>query len=399
VYGVIPARSPLGPLFVLVFVLWPVGPALAESAILDPVRDNTLYENPDGAFSNGAGDHLFAGANGRGERRRAVLAFDVGAAVPPGATITDVRLTLHMSRTITGEQTVAVHRARSAWGEGTSDAFGEEGSGDTSTPGDATWIHTYFETAFWMTAGGDFESAPSATLGVAGPGFYTWGSTPALVSDVQAWVDDPSSDFGWIVLGPEEPLSAKRFDSREIADPVLRPVLEIVYSVPGSVECDPSPKSWGYWHRQCIGLPPEAGGLRPGRAGRGPTIVPEPGFVEEILPCMDARLAELGLDTAACHAVGAAPAGDPCNRALRRLAASIANVCSGRLQDDCVVGPAAGPCTSETVGDRIDEAAEWIRSGRCREAVACVQAVGRGGGPTRATRRIDRQPRAHPTAP
>lgn len=391
--------SPLQLISVLTLVLAAGGTSLADTVTLAPVRDNTLYEDAAGSFSNGIGDHLFAGSTARRSVRRALLGFDIATQVPAGATVTGVSLTLHVSRTITGSQAVALHRGLSEWGEGTSDAFGEEGTGAASTPNDATWIHTFFNTEFWTTAGGDFAATPSATQNVEGPGFYTWTSTPELVADVQTWLDDPTTDFGWVVVGTEEPGAAKRFDSREIDDASLRPTLVITFTLPGTEECGPDPRPWGYWHRQCIAVSPEAGGLQPGRKGRGPKNVKEPAFVDDVMPCVDDRLDDLGFPVMTCEAIGAHPPSDACNRSLRQLSALIANVCADRLQASCSIDWTGGTCTAETVGERIEEAAALIRSGMCHQAATCIREVTHGGGPTPETRRIARQPRAHPTSP
>ena len=46
-----------------------------------------------------------------------------------------------------------------------------------------------------------------------------------MVADVQSWLDNPASNFGWLVLGDETAIAtAKRFDTRESASP---PVLTI----------------------------------------------------------------------------------------------------------------------------------------------------------------------------
>jgi hypothetical protein len=205
-------------------------------------RDNTLYEDGTGSLSNGAGWYLFAGQtidNGSlpaicgatGCLRRALLHFDVVSAVPSGATITQVTLTMNMNRTISGSQTVSMHRMNSDWGEGASNSGGQEGAGATAVSGDATWLHSFYDTQFWTSAGGDFVASPSASQAVSGNGTYSWGSTAGLVSDVQAWLDSPSTNFGWVVLGNEDtPGSAKRFDSRESPTASDRPALAIQYT-------------------------------------------------------------------------------------------------------------------------------------------------------------------------
>lgn len=212
--------------------------ARADSITLEPVKDNTLYEDPDGMLSNGMGSFFFAGRTNEGKIRRGVIAFDVAAHVPAGSTITSVTLTLHMSKTVVGPKTVSLHRVVNDWGEGESDAPGEEGGGAPEEPGDATWQHTFAPTDFWTNDGGDYSSTPSATQSVAAIGFYTWGSTPRMVLDVQNWLNNPAADFGWLVRGDEStPLTAKRFDSKDHFNAALHPMLTIVFTPP-AVVCD-----------------------------------------------------------------------------------------------------------------------------------------------------------------
>ena len=41
-----------------------------------------------------------------------------------------------------------------------------------------------------------------------------------MVADVQGWLDNPASNFGWLMLGDETAIvTAKRFDTRESASP------------------------------------------------------------------------------------------------------------------------------------------------------------------------------------
>ena len=86
----------------------------------------------------------------------------------------------------------------------------------------------------WGTAEGDYLSTPSALNTVDQPGFYGWTGT-GVMADVQAWLDAPVSNFGWILVGDESATaSAKRFDSRENLSPSLRPTLYLLYTVPAS---------------------------------------------------------------------------------------------------------------------------------------------------------------------
>jgi hypothetical protein len=119
------------------------------------------------------------------------------------------------------------------WGEGTSDPAGSEGGGAPATPGDATWLHRFFNTTLWTNQGGDFVATASATRSVSGVAFYTWGPTAAMRADVQGWLNTPASNFGWLLLGDEISLeSARGFDSKESLTVANRPVLNVTYTAP-----------------------------------------------------------------------------------------------------------------------------------------------------------------------
>jgi len=213
----------------------------ARAAIINimPSKDNTLYEfDPDeGDNSNGAGFHFFAGETVMSELRRGVLAFDIAGSIPPGSIITSVTLSMNMSRTHGDTaRTIELHKLLADWGEGTSIAPGEEGDGAPAMPNDATWRYRFFDTIFWAMQGGDFSATISASQSVGPLGQYTWNSAQ-MVADVQSWVDNAASNFGWLVLGDESALgSAKRFDTRESASP---PVLTIEYR---SAQSAPRPR-------------------------------------------------------------------------------------------------------------------------------------------------------------
>lgn len=209
----------------------------AQSEVkLSALKDNTLVQSTTGAFSNGSGAHFFVGRNNHGEVRRAVLAFEIAGNVPAGAVIQSAKLTLNMSKALPGAHDITLHRVLADWGEGASDAGGEEGGGANAAPNDATWIHTFFNTKLWANAGGDFNPVASATLVVNTAGSYNWGTNSALVADVQFWLDNPASNFGWLLRGNESSnASAKRFDSRQNPTLENRPVLHIVYAMPNRI--------------------------------------------------------------------------------------------------------------------------------------------------------------------
>jgi FlgD Ig-like domain len=223
--------------------------AHAASVTTGASRDNTLYAEFD-TLSNGAGQTFFAGRNGLGDARRALIRFDLTGLVPVGATVDSVVLQLRLSNTQPGSHPVSLHRALADWGEGTSDAAGGEGAGAPATPGDITWLQRFFGASQpWSTPGGDYAPAASATRPVGAVAFYAWRS-PAMSADVEFWRQNPSSNFGWLMLGDETVGAAgvaKRFESRQSTTAVNRPSLTIYYTqtstaagpLPGAVRLFP----------------------------------------------------------------------------------------------------------------------------------------------------------------
>ena len=216
---------------------WVAVSASADTVTLSASKDNTLYSES-GAESNGAGDYLFAGETKDGPIRRALVAFPI-ASIPAGSTIQSVSLSLYLSRTRTQNETVTLHRVLADWGEGTSNASGEEGGGAPATTGDATWTQRFYPSTPWASAGGDFIAAASASAVVgSSTQYYTW-SSAGLVADVQATVNGTTSHYGWIVRGNETTTRvAKRFNSRSNPDSTRRPQLVVTFTPPaGSGAC------------------------------------------------------------------------------------------------------------------------------------------------------------------
>jgi hypothetical protein len=217
-----------------------IGPGLAaiaraDTAILGPEKDNTLIETVDGSLSNGAGDGMYVGrlgADDGGTLRRGIIEFDVSA-VPAGSTVTSVTLTMTVvvSPPGSGSQPIGLYPVFIEWGEGTSSSSGE--SGAPSTPGDATWIHSFYDDQLWAHEGGDYCPLCASTTRVDEPGPYTWGPTEIMVADVQGWVDDPDTNHGWILVGNEDELQTfKKLASREAAQESDRPLLTIEFTPP-----------------------------------------------------------------------------------------------------------------------------------------------------------------------
>ena len=121
------------------------GQALSDTVTLTASRDATLYEDAEGDRANGSGQYLFVGRTGQPQTRRALIAFAIDASIPGDATITMATLALNLSKTPASARTATLHRVLADWGEGSSNAAGQEGDGTTAATGDATWLHTFYD--------------------------------------------------------------------------------------------------------------------------------------------------------------------------------------------------------------------------------------------------------------
>ena len=219
------------PLLALQTVLLVTAPGGSTRTVrIEASRDATLVEDPDGALADGTGPYVRAGRTSQmaQSRRRALLYFDVAAALPRNAKVESVTLNLHMSQTNAGPVEVAVHRVLAEWKEGPSFSMG--GIGTRSERGDVTWLHNSYAGSLWVKPGAEFIPHPSAERTVDRVGPYTWTSTDELEADVRLWSEAPHRNFGWVLVGDESSsTSVKRFDSRESDSPSLRPTLEVTY--------------------------------------------------------------------------------------------------------------------------------------------------------------------------
>lgn len=234
--------------FILLLAVWPVWAGTLEVIELPAQQDNTLYQteadtaNVTNERSNGAGQYLFVGRvgfDGQFALRRALLKFDIAAAVPANADIRYAALELYLSKAPPegGPLAIALHRLNQAWGENTSDAIGPEGQGDFPAAGDATWQQRFYAqtpAALWTNAGaeGDYQTSASQSSVIGkDETTYIWPCNQALITDVHSWLDTPAGNHGWILLGDNGGFSARRFNSRENTSVNGHPpILRIAYS-------------------------------------------------------------------------------------------------------------------------------------------------------------------------
>jgi hypothetical protein len=198
------------------------------------------------------------------------LRFDL-TGIPDNAIVTRATLNLYIldvpkkdNQSSRPFWLVRVPTLERAWGEGTSDSdFGGTGagSGAPATQGDATWLHTSYDPSlhgspptlnpfvangpgFWpalgaLGAGAYIVTDPPAGITHGGDlGLFSLSSesSPSMVADINQWLSDPASDFGWILLGDESindaNHSSKRgFASSEYAILTRRPSLTVEFTL------------------------------------------------------------------------------------------------------------------------------------------------------------------------
>jgi hypothetical protein len=219
----------VGPLWAAV-VLLAARSSFGATAVLAP-SDDTFINSGNPANNNGGSSSLFTGTDGHGGLMRALVRFAMPAGLQGRATVTGARLQLTVrelpNNTIGPAALETLARVTQPWAQG-------NGSGElpgTITVGlacggtitGATWNQTNCATAVaWTTAGGSVTAPPSGqadTTGVAADAAVTWDSVsnPAMLADVQSWLDTPASNDGWRLASNTEgaPSAAQRFYATE----------------------------------------------------------------------------------------------------------------------------------------------------------------------------------------
>lgn len=208
---------------------------------LNPSADTSLIET---APTNNSGGQVFfnAGSNLHTNRNHGLLKFNLAGQIPPGSKIRSAALTVTVMQQgvdMPDLATFYLHRMLKDWGEGNKFSLSSPGQGLPAGLGEATWRDRFaLTTNAWGQPGGapdlDYSAAVSAEQEIRNPqgSPYTFFSTPALVADVQAWVNNPAANFGWMLMPADEsiPVTAKRIASRE--DTNNAPVLAIDFVPP-----------------------------------------------------------------------------------------------------------------------------------------------------------------------
>ncbi len=232
--------------------------ALADTQTFAPIADATIFNffgcppAPNGECGSGLGDRLYFGDTVSFGERRGLLRFDL-TSIPAGSTITAATLSLTLVRARADNSTVSVRRLLQPWSEGPS--IFTRGSGVPALPGDVTWLTRTFATTPaqpWITPGGDFVPTISSSQVVGGVVFpvlsvpYAFVGTQLAV-DVQNWVNQPSTNYGWIILGSVGASGqsvAKAFASREHLVPSERPSLTVTFTPTAPISEDIPIPAW-----------------------------------------------------------------------------------------------------------------------------------------------------------
>jgi len=235
---------------------WPLS-VFGELAELVAVADTVILEDstPAGSLNNfNLGRQLTLPVGARGGNSlgtgRMLMRFDVAGSVPAGSVITRARLRLRVTRVPEDppDSDFALHRILRPWVEGEGvmrDVQGEivpeptgTAGGSLAMEGEVTWNSQAHDQILWSIPGGTFGSdyiaEPSAVQAIGtttGTRFFEFGGDG--IAEVQAMLDDPGSNFGWMLLSQDEETrrAARRIGSRDIPSP---PRLLLEFDLPAS---------------------------------------------------------------------------------------------------------------------------------------------------------------------
>jgi hypothetical protein len=219
----------------------------------------TLYATKDaGIFNNAAGTAVQANYGSGGSNQMHVGLFNGGvygrsllqfnlSSIPSNATITNVVLTFSDGGNGQNIPQIFVHKLTQGWTEGNANSACPF-SGACNVPGvaltsqtDVTWRETSYSggalTNLWLTTGGNFAATASTTSTAEGNNAKLF-SSAGLIQDVQNWVNNPTSNFGWLLKMDEaltSPSTMQRYRTKEGAsasgDNTTAPKLVVTYRV------------------------------------------------------------------------------------------------------------------------------------------------------------------------
>lgn len=204
-------------------------PALADTVTLGSVADAEIRQFSGDNFgsseimnSGRVGDNV--GANS--EHRRALVRFDLST-IPSTAIINSASLAITVTTAppedVRTDSNFNLRRTLQSWREN-----------------EVTWTNRLSPNVTWQTSGAtgptDIAGTVSSTVFITGAGNYSFPTSAGLVSDVQGWVTNAASNFGWLIIS-ENQISlrtARQIGTRENSLAGNRPVLTVNYSLPAT---------------------------------------------------------------------------------------------------------------------------------------------------------------------
>lgn len=194
------------------------------------VKDGTIFNNQaatslNGNYGAGASELLQVGyASPSSMYARALVQFDLSS-LPSNAVIESVSLEFTLGSSGTFVPEIAVYKMNQFWNEGTTSFCTYNNPCNTQgvaiAPGgtDVTWNETSYSGTGanpWTTIGGSFSVTASATSVDIGASTILYTST-GLKNDVQGWVSNSATNFGWILKTDfiTNSSAMRRFRSRE----------------------------------------------------------------------------------------------------------------------------------------------------------------------------------------
>jgi len=194
----------------------------ADSVSLQPVADAEIAKGSP-TISFGTNSTIVSGGLGLtvgNETRRGLFRFDLAGQVPVGSTVTSAVVTFAVVKVPLNpaNSTFGLHRILQPWGET-----------------NATWTTRLSPDTPWEVEGAvgtaDSVATASASAFISDTNNYAFDSTSNLLADVQLWADNPSTNFGWLLMSDAETelRSARHFAARESAAP---PTLVVQFTPP-----------------------------------------------------------------------------------------------------------------------------------------------------------------------
>ena len=163
-------------------------------------------------YNNGGASSLYLGEDFYGGFMRCLIRFDLPPSFTERTSISGATLSLTTGAPTGGNPaaaTVYVQRLIESWGQGTGAGpdpiTGDYTYGQLCSVGGAMWNQPFCSGVTWSTigAGADATLSGSASSPATPASVVQWNAA-GMASDVQSWVDTPSSNHGWRLRSSSE---------------------------------------------------------------------------------------------------------------------------------------------------------------------------------------------------